>query len=81
MPWDPKDAKRHTKKANTPKKGRQWRDVANSVLKRGGSEGSAIRQANAVVGGTAQHGGKKKRAEPRSALEAVNQGVEEGSRR
>lgn len=84
MPWNPGDAKRHTKKANTPKKGRQWRDVANSALSRGQSEGSAIRQANAVVGGTAKHGGKKKRAAfrksrkpPSSALEAVNQGVED----
>ncbi|HZF28703.1 MAG TPA: hypothetical protein VE907_06280 [Gammaproteobacteria bacterium] len=83
MPWDPKDAKRHTKKANTAKKGRQWSDVANSVLKRGGGEGSAIRQANAVAAGTAKHGApkfRKKRAAPASALEAVNQGVEDGSR-
>lgn len=86
MPWDPRDAKRHTKKANTGKKGRQWSDVANSALKRGQGEGSAIRQANAVVGGTAKHGGKKtrpkvraKRTPPSSALEAVNQGVEDGS--
>lgn len=49
MPWGKSDAKRHTKAASTPKKERQWKDVANSALKRGASEGSAIRQANAVV--------------------------------
>jgi len=49
MPWSPSDAKRHTKKAKSGKSSRQWSDVANSALKRGASEGSAIRQANAVV--------------------------------
>ncbi len=42
-------AQRFTKKANTPKKKRQWSDVEKSALKRGASPGSAIRQANAVV--------------------------------
>lgn len=49
MPWSRGDAKRHTKKADSPKKQRQWKDVANSALDRGESEGSAIRQANAAV--------------------------------
>lgn len=49
MPWDAADATRHTKKAQSAVSKRQWSDVANSVLKRGGSEGSAVRQANAVV--------------------------------
>ena len=49
MPWKPSDAERHTKKAGSGVAKRQWSDVANSVLERGGSEGSAIRQANAVV--------------------------------
>lgn len=49
MPWNSKDAKRHTKKATSAKSQRQWSDVADSALKRGASEGSAIRQANAVV--------------------------------
>jgi hypothetical protein len=49
MPWNSADAKRHTKKANTPKKARQWSHVSNDALERGASEGSAIRQANAVV--------------------------------
>lgn len=49
MPWTSKDAQRHTHKAKSPKAQRQWSDVANSALSRGASEGSAIRQANAVV--------------------------------
>lgn len=49
MPWKPKDAARHTKKAATPVAKRQWKDVANSMLKRGKSEGAAVRAANAVV--------------------------------
>ncbi len=50
MPWGPGDATRHTHAAVTPKKKRQWADIADSSLARGQSEGSAIRQANAVVG-------------------------------
>lgn len=57
MPWKPTDAEGHTHKADTPKKKRQWRDVANGALSRGASDSSAIRQANAVVAGTARHGG------------------------
>lgn len=49
MPWTSKDAYRHTHKAKSPKAQRQWEHVSNSALKRGASEGSAIRQANAVV--------------------------------
>jgi len=49
MPWTASDAKKHTKKANTAKKQRQWADVADSALSRGKSEGTAIRQANGVV--------------------------------
>jgi hypothetical protein len=42
-------ASKHTKKATTPKLKRQWEHVRASVEARGGSTGSAIRQANAVV--------------------------------
>ena len=48
-PWMQSDVQHKTKKANTPKKKRQWASVANSALKSGDSEASAIRQANAVV--------------------------------
>jgi hypothetical protein len=51
MPWTPAQASQKTKKANTPKKRRQWRDVANGVLAKTGDEGRAIREANAVVRG------------------------------
>lgn len=49
MPWEAQDAKRHTKKATSAKKQRQWSHVANKALAAGASEGSAIAQANAVV--------------------------------
>jgi hypothetical protein len=48
MPWKPSEAPRHDKKA-TGKAGRQWSEVANSVLKRTGDEGLAIREASGVV--------------------------------
>jgi hypothetical protein len=49
MPWSPKDAKSKTKKADSPKKRRQWSKIADSVLARTGDEGLAIREANGVV--------------------------------
>ena len=58
MPWTSRDALRFTKKAKSAKSKRQFAHVANSVLKRGGSESSAIRQANAVVG---RSGSKRKK--------------------
>jgi hypothetical protein len=58
MPWTPSSGpKRHTKKANTPKKRRQWSHVANAILAKSGNEGQAIREANAVV---ARHNKAKK---------------------
>lgn len=41
------DAERHTKKADDPERQRMWAEIANSVL--AGSEGRAIREANAAV--------------------------------
>jgi hypothetical protein len=49
MPWQSRDAKRHTKKATTPKKRRQFAHVANEILERTGDEGRAIRGANSAV--------------------------------
>lgn len=49
MPWKPADAKRHTKKASTPKKKRAFAQVANKVLAESGDEGKAMRIANAAV--------------------------------
>lgn len=51
MPWSPSDSKRFTKKATTSKKRRQFAHVANSILKRTGDEGRAIRGANAAARG------------------------------
>lgn len=49
MPWRSSDAYRKTKKATSPTKKRVWAQVANRELASGASEGSSIRQANAVV--------------------------------
>lgn len=50
MPWTPEDGPaRHTRKADTPAKRKQWSDVANNVLKESGDEGKAVRIANAAV--------------------------------
>ena len=48
MPWTPKDATRHNKRA-TGEKARVWSKVANEKLFTSGDEGSAIREANAAV--------------------------------
>jgi hypothetical protein len=55
MPWGPNESTKFTKKANTPKKKRQFSEVANSVLAKTGDEGRAIREANAAVAGTVHH--------------------------
>ena len=61
MPWDSGDASRHTKRATSGKSKRQWRSVANSALARGASEGSAVRQANAVVKRASGRGKRRSR--------------------
>jgi hypothetical protein len=59
MPWQPKSAKGHTKKATSGILQRQWSDVANSMLKSGKSEASAIKGANSVVARTKAKAKKK----------------------
>ena len=49
MPWQPRDATRHTAKATTAKLRRMWAHVANQVLKDTKSEARAVRAANAAV--------------------------------
>ncbi|HUO53646.1 MAG TPA: hypothetical protein VMU18_02810 [Rhodoblastus sp.] len=49
MPWEPEDAPRHTRKADTEELRAVWAEVANKVLAETGDEGRAIRTANAVV--------------------------------
>jgi hypothetical protein len=56
MPWESGSAYGHSHKANTPKKQRAWSHVANGSLGSGDSEGSAVRQANAVVSRMARGG-------------------------
>lgn len=49
-PWTPENGPaRHDKKVKTKAEKDQWAAVANSVLKRGGSDASAIKQANGVI--------------------------------
>jgi uncharacterized protein YdaT len=59
MPWKARDATRFTKKASTGILKRQFADVANSMLKAGKSEASAIKGANAVVARTKAKKAKK----------------------
>jgi len=49
MPWQAKDSSRFTRKANTPKKKRQWATLADRLLASGKSEGDSIRIANGVI--------------------------------
>lgn len=64
MPWTPSDGpSRHTKRAQSGVQRRQWSDIANGILKRGGSEASAIRQANGVL--KRESGRKAKRSSKR----------------
>lgn len=49
MPWKPSDAIGKTRKANTPATKKQWSGTANAVLKKTGSEASAVKVANAAV--------------------------------
>lgn len=58
-------ASRHTKKATTPKLKRQFSHVAESVMKRTGDEGAAMRAANAVVGRTTRKGKRASRKSSR----------------
>ena len=51
MPWKPGSAPRFTKKADTSSKKALWSEVANTVLKKTGDEGQAVREANAVIRG------------------------------
>jgi hypothetical protein len=58
MPWKGKGDWKYSRKANTPKKERQARHIAQSMMERGASEGAAIRAANGVI----KRGGKRKKA-------------------
>lgn len=49
MPWTEDDATAHTHKATTPRLRAMWAHVANGAKRRGESDASAIRIANAAV--------------------------------
>jgi hypothetical protein len=54
-------AARFTKKANTPKKKRQWDHVYQSVKARGGSAKDAVIRANGVVKRSSRKKSRKSR--------------------
>jgi hypothetical protein len=58
MPWGPEDASAKTKKANTPKRQRQWSHIANGVLAKTGDDKRAIMEANGVLAREAHMPGK-----------------------
>lgn len=49
MPWQPKDAAKHTKAAQSDQQKKKWAEIANAVLERDGDEGKAIRIANSRI--------------------------------
>ncbi len=61
MPFGPRDATRHTRKADTPKRKRMFAHVANSMMDRGMPEGRAIAAANAAVGRSKRKSRRSKR--------------------
>lgn len=61
MPFTSKDATRHTKKAKSPTSKRAFAHAANSVLKKTGSEGAAVRAGNAAAATSAAKSKRKSR--------------------
>ncbi len=59
MPWEAKDAKRHTKRIDDQGDAEEWASIANGVLRDTGDEGKAIRIANAHVRDKRHKKGKK----------------------
>lgn len=49
MPWVLGDSFKHTHKADTPAKKKQWSTVANAARESGKSDAASIRIANAAV--------------------------------
>lgn len=50
-----------SRKANTPKRKRQWKHVESSMLDRGASPGAAARAANGVIKRQTARKGRKSR--------------------
>jgi len=59
MPWTSADVDKH-KKGLTAKQKRQWVHVANGALRRGLSEGAAVREANRTVGRPKRYGYRRR---------------------
>lgn len=55
MPWTPKDAPSHTKRAKTKHTRQIWSAAANNALKEYGDDARAIRVANAAVNAYLDH--------------------------
>ena len=66
MPWGPRDAIRHPKKATTPKRRRAFSHAANSVLRETGNEGRAIRAGNAAAAASKRKSNRNKRSARRA---------------
>ena len=60
MPYKPSDATRHTRKADTPAKQRQWASVTDSLRAAGKPEGEVVKIANGVVKNHPAGGRKRK---------------------
>jgi len=54
-------ASEFTRKANTPKKRRQWQHIYSSMKSRGASPGAAIRAASGVVKRSGRRGKRRSR--------------------
>lgn len=62
MPWKPKDAGRHTKKARgNPKASRAFAHASNQALSGGKSEGAAVRIGNFAAKQSARKSARKTR--------------------
>ncbi len=59
MPYTPADARRHNKKAKTPRLQRMWAAVWNGEFERHGDEGRAFAAANAAIDRAAKGRRKK----------------------
>jgi hypothetical protein len=61
MPFAPRDAYRHTKKARTAKSKRAFAHAANNVLRSTGNEGRAVRAGNAAAAKSARKSSRSSR--------------------
>lgn len=60
MPYGPKDAPKHDRKANTPRRRRMWSKVFNNALLRGEPESTAFAYAGGAVKKDHERKGRKR---------------------